>query len=88
MVSLPPTRFLFIATDLAEVRFPRGLRSTVRALRQRPYVVRVLGPIRGYGTIHGHKPVKPSAIDFPFQVQRICNGHWILRMKDASVTSA
>jgi hypothetical protein len=29
----------------------------------------------------GHEPMKPPATNFPFQVQWICNGHWILQRK-------
>ena len=66
---LPTTGLYFIAVGL------RGFRLPERALGQRAYVIRVFGPIQGHRAIYGHEPVKPSAINSPFQVNWIGSGH-------------
>ncbi len=72
---LPTTRLYFIGVALRGFRFPEWARLIVWALGQRAYVIRVLGPIQGHRAIYGHEPVKPSAINFSFQVNWIGSGH-------------
>jgi hypothetical protein len=75
--QFPTILIPFIA--LAFDDFPGQVPSILLMLGQWPYVIRVLGAIKGHRAIFRYKPAKPSAINFPFQVQRVDSGHCILQ---------